>query len=423
MSTATKSASTRMATAFRSGRTRTRLGDLARFINGDAYKPSDWSTCGAPIIRIQNLNDASKPFNYWAGALSECVVVRAGDVLLAWSGTPGTSFGAHRWAGPDGVLNQHIFRVDLNTKLVDPDWFVFAVNEALHVLIAKAHGGVGLRHVNKGEVEQLELNLPPLKEQERIAAWLTAGMAEVEQARQAAQARLRASEALTESYRREVFGDVHPFTASPLIPTEPTRPGWRWCLLTNIARLATGHTPSRREPMWWGGDIQWLQLPDIRAVDGKRVFTTQEQTNALGIANSSSVLLPEGTVCMSRTASVGFVTIMGRAMATSQDFVNWICGPELDPEFLMQLLIACRKPIRALGSGATHHSIYFQTVESFAICVPPIADQHHIATELSERLVSAEQLTRAIQSELQAIESLPSSLVRQAFGATEDRHE
>jgi hypothetical protein len=56
---------------------------------------------------------------------------------------------------------------------------------------------------------------------------------------------------------------------------------------------------------------------------------TLESTNEQGIANSSARLLPEGTVVLSRTASVGFVTIMGRPMATSQDFVNWVCGPEL----------------------------------------------------------------------------------------------
>jgi type I restriction enzyme S subunit len=52
--------------------------------------------------------------------------------------------------------------------------------------------------------------------------------------------------------------------------------------------------------------------------------------------------LPAGTVCLSRTASVGFVTIMGRQMATSQDFVNWVCGPGLDPLLLFFLLVANR---------------------------------------------------------------------------------
>ncbi|MFO0493276.1 MAG: restriction endonuclease subunit S, partial [bacterium] len=132
----------------------------------------------------------------------------------------------------------------------------------------------------------LSIPLPPLAEQERIAGRLTEQLAAVERARGAAQSRLAAAESLPAAYLREVFGPVAPFSAAPLMPKEGTRPGWRWHLLTDIARLATGHTPSRREPTWWGGDIQWLQLPDIRAVDGRRVTKTIEQTNPLGIANS-----------------------------------------------------------------------------------------------------------------------------------------
>lgn len=127
------------------------------------------------------------------------------------------------------------------------------------------------------------------------------------------------------------------------------------------------------------------------------------------------MLLPEGTVCMSRTASVGFVTIMGCQMATSQDFVNWVCGPDLDPEFLMHLLIACRRAIRELGSGATHQSIYFQTVEAFCVCVPSIADQRRITADLSHRLAVGERLTETIRTELAAAEALPAALRREAF--------
>jgi len=108
-----------------------RIGELCRLVNGDAYRESDWSTTGVPIIRIQNLNDGSKPFNYWAGSLQDRVVVESGNVLLAWSGTPGTSFGVHLWKGTKGVLNQHIFRVDIESNDVLPDWLVIAVNHQL----------------------------------------------------------------------------------------------------------------------------------------------------------------------------------------------------------------------------------------------------------------------------------------------------
>lgn len=163
------------------------VGELCQLQNGSAFKPQDWSTSGVPIIRIQNLNDGTKPFNYWAGPLDDKVPVKSGDVLLAWSGTPGTSFGVHVWGRGPGVLNQHIFRVDFSTSAIIPEWFLYAVNHQLDFLISKAHGGVGLRHVRKAEVEALRIPLPSVEEQRRIVAKLNEQMAAVERARAAAE--------------------------------------------------------------------------------------------------------------------------------------------------------------------------------------------------------------------------------------------
>jgi hypothetical protein len=136
------------------------------------------------------------------------------------------------------------------------------------------------------------------------------------------------------------FDPILPEDFVPISAGAPRRsapPRWNWHLLTRLARLESGHTPSRNHPEWWGGDIPWISLPDIRELDGRTTQQTRERTNQLGVANSAARVLPVGTVVMSRTASIGYVTIMARPMATSQDFVNWVCGPELVPEFLAYL--------------------------------------------------------------------------------------
>jgi len=181
------------------------LGKLCRLVNGKAFTPSDWTESGLPIIRIQNLNDVTKSFNYWAGSPERQVMVNSGDVLLGWSGTPGTSFGAHVWDREPGVLNQHIFRVDLDGTRIAKEWAVPAINHQLEFLIGKAHGGVGLRHVKKAEVESLLIPLPSLTEQKRIAGILKEQLATVDRARAAAETQLNAAKALPAAYLREVF--------------------------------------------------------------------------------------------------------------------------------------------------------------------------------------------------------------------------
>ena len=156
------------------------IGILCTLINGRAFKPAEWSKNGLPIIRIQNLNNSLAEFNYFDGKLDDKHLVKKGDLLFAWSGTPGTSFGAHIWNNSDGALNQHIFKVELNEKYVNKKYLKYAINYKLEELISKAHGGVGLRHVTKGKFEQTEIPLPPLAEQKEIADRLDNLLAQVE---------------------------------------------------------------------------------------------------------------------------------------------------------------------------------------------------------------------------------------------------
>ena len=148
------------------------IGWLCKLVNGRAFKPSDWSNEGLPIIRIQNLNNASASFNYYKGNFDKRFAVKNGDLLFAWSGTPGTSFGAHIWQGGDAILNQHIFNISFDESSIDKEFFRLAINQKLQQLIDIAHGGVGLRHVTKGMFERTEIALPPVTEQRRIVAKL-----------------------------------------------------------------------------------------------------------------------------------------------------------------------------------------------------------------------------------------------------------
>jgi hypothetical protein len=78
-----------------------RISELCILQNGKAFKPTDWEQEGLPIVRIQNLNDNTAPYNYYRGAIGDNHHLFGGELLFAWSGTPGTSFGAHIWNGGD----------------------------------------------------------------------------------------------------------------------------------------------------------------------------------------------------------------------------------------------------------------------------------------------------------------------------------
>jgi len=145
-----------------------RVGSLSNLINGKAFKPSDWTTEGLPIVRIQNLNTPTSPFNRYDGEVDEAFHLHGGELLFAWSGTPGTSFGAHIWYGGEALLNQHIFKMEFSEENIDKNYFRLALNQRVLELIGLAHGSAGLQHVTRGVFEATLIPIPPLFEQARI---------------------------------------------------------------------------------------------------------------------------------------------------------------------------------------------------------------------------------------------------------------
>ena len=141
-----------------------------------------------------------------------------------------------------------------------------------------------------------------------------------------------------------------PLVAQRQVPVNAFK-GWKWVRLTDVARLESGHTPSRREPDYWNGSIEWLSLKDIKGLDGKYISETSDHPTENGINNSSARVLPKGTVALCRTASVGKAIILGCDMATSQDFVNWVCGPDLLPEYLYYVFLSSKGEFNRLQQG------------------------------------------------------------------------
>jgi type I restriction enzyme S subunit len=183
------------------------------------------------------------------------------------------------------------------------------------------------------------------------------------------------------------------------MPETPPREGWQWRLLTELARLESGHTPSRKHPEYWDGDIPWIGIRDATGNHGRTLHDTEQHVTQQGIDNSSARLLPTNTVCLSRTASIGYVVVMGRPMATSQDFVNWVCNSELlDFRYLKYALLAERTSYSRFAHGTTHQTIYFPEVKAFHICVPSRVKQTVIADVLSALDDKIEQNRRTAQT-------------------------
>jgi type I restriction enzyme S subunit len=173
---------------------------------------------------------------------------------------------------------------------------------------------------------------------------------------------------------------------------------WDLVTLTKVAKLESGHTPSRDKPDYWNGEIPWLSLADTAALEALEVDQTSECVTAKGIANSSARVLPKDTVVFSRTATVGKASRMKRPMATSQDFANWVCGPTLVPAYLVQVFRHMEREWDRLQEGSTHQTIYMPVFKKLQILLPPTTEQQKIADvgEAFDMRIAKERETRKV---------------------------
>lgn len=159
---------------------------------------------------------------------------------------------------------------------------------------------------------------------------------------------------------------------------------WDCVPVVSVARLESGHTPSRRESSYWDGKIAWVSLHDTDSLDGRTITDTALTITEKGLENSSARLLPEGTVIFSRTATIGKCTVLGREMCTSQDYANYICGPLLNNDFLVYLFRSMTRRWQSFMAGSTHNTIYMPVFKALKIQLPPVQEQRAIAEALSD---------------------------------------
>jgi len=140
------------------------LGEVSEFINGYAFKPSNWENDGLKIIRIQNLTDQDKVFNRTTKVVPEKYIVHKGDLLISWSAT----LGIFEWkSDEDALLNQHIFKAVLDSNVIEKKYFMYVLKFTIAKMSQFTHGST-MKHIVRGDFLKHKIPLPSLEEQKRI---------------------------------------------------------------------------------------------------------------------------------------------------------------------------------------------------------------------------------------------------------------
>ncbi|WP_313324831.1 restriction endonuclease subunit S [Sphingobium yanoikuyae] len=331
-----------------------------------------------------------------------------GDIIYnkMWTSKGAFAVVSKETAGLFGTSEYPTFepRSDVSARFLR---YAFQQSRFWHLAEAWTNGTTERARLSPRDFLKLPLPLPSLAEQRAIAEVLATVEEAIANVAALIAALVDAKHAtMREILTRGIRRDRAPIKALPSrwvlgrvaegvthIPTD-----WDLVTLTKVAKLESGHTPSRDKAEYWNGEIPWLSLADTEALEALEVDQTSECVTAKGIANSSARVLPKDTVVFSRTATVGKASRMKRPMATSQDFANWVCGPTLVPAYLVQVFRHMEREWDRLQEGSTHQTIYMPVFKKLQILLPPTTEQQKIADvgEAFDIRIAKERETRKV---------------------------
>lgn len=311
-----------------------------------------------------------------------------------------------------GSTEYHVIRANSNTfgkflyyHTISPD---FRRDAKLNMI-----GSAGQQRTPADFIAAYQIGIPSLPEQKKISEILSAVDIVIEKNEVLLNKLIDLKNALMQQLFSKGIGHKE-FKPIPLWKIGKREVGqripvaWKLVKISGVAKLESGHTPSRSVPNYWNGNLGWISLADTGKLDYIRISDTEHKVTQEGINNSSARLLPKGTVVFSRTASIGHCSIMSEEMATSQDFANYICGNSLHNEYLYYYFMSMQDVWKKLASGSTHQTIYMPIFEDLEILLPPLNEQIKIA----EILKGVDNRITNINTKKQALCNLKKALMQ-----------
>lgn len=368
-----------------------KLGDIATYINGYAFKPQDWSDEGIPIIRIQDLTGNSYQANRYNGEYASKYEVNDGDVLISWS----ASLGVYIWHGEKAVLNQHIFKVVFDKERISKDFFVHQVGLILENAASDAHGAT-MKHLTKPVFDALPFYLPPYEKQCEIAEVLDKVTSLISLRKQ----QLAKLDELVKARFVEMFGDSVKNTMD-----------WEIKPLSELGELNRGVSKARprNSPELLGGPYPLIQTGEV--ANAKTYITSFNSTySEKGLAQSK--MWPKGTLCITIAANIAQTSILTFDACFPDSVVGFISRNMTNELFIHYWFSFFQKILDEQAPQVAQKNINLKILSELNVIVPPLSLQNRFAAFV-ERV---DQQKQTVQQSLEKLELMKKALMQEYFG-------
>ncbi|MED0686409.1 restriction endonuclease subunit S, partial [Anoxybacillus ayderensis] len=145
------------------------MKDNLEILTGYAFSSKNFNEEeGIPLIRIRDL-ETHNPVTLYKGDYDDKYIINKGDILVGMDG----EFNIVRWKGPKALLNQRVAKINSkNPDIISEDFIFYRLQGELRKIEALTPATT-VKHLSKKDIEDLNLLLPPLGEQSKIASILS----------------------------------------------------------------------------------------------------------------------------------------------------------------------------------------------------------------------------------------------------------
>ena len=369
------------------------VSDICKLQNGHSFKPHEWDVEGLPIIRIQNLN-GSENFNYYSGVIDDKWLVETGQLLFSWAGTKGVSFGPFIWEKDRGVLNQHIYKVYAESN-VDNDWLYLVLKWVTNQIEARAHGfKATLVHVQKKDIDNQIILVPPLPEQRKIAKILSTWDQAIATTERLIATSQQQKKALMQQLLTGKKRLVNPETGKAF------EGNWETVKFSQLAAITMGSSPKSDAYNETGEGLPLLQgNADIKfRRSAPRIYTNQ-------VTKECSI----GDILLSVRAPVGSVAKSDHKACIGRGIASVKAKESNSQEYLYQWLLAFEPKWERLSQGSTFEAVNSNDIKTVHISVPSLTEQQKIASVLT----AADQEIERLEAKLAHLKDEKKALMQQ----------
>ena len=375
-----------------------RLGDVATYINGYAFKPEDRGSEGLPIIRIQDLTGNAYDVGFYNGNYPERIEIKNGDVLISWS----ASLGVYIWNRGRALLNQHIFKVVFDKAEVNKQYFVYVVKYNLKEMETKAHGAT-MKHIIKKDFDNTRIPFPSLEEQAKIANILSKVANIIETRKQ----ELQKLDDLIKARFVEMFGNP-----------DINEKKWNEYKMEQLCEVGSSKRIYQNDQSLTG--IPFLRISDLvnRMDTGSKDCDLFIPEELFGKLKKQGLVPVRGDILLTARGTLGrCYIIQDEDEFYFQDgMITWLSkyDERITPLYISYLfeMPGFRKQIDSLQAGSTIAYLSISMTKKLNVMTPPIELQNQFADFVTQ----VDKSKVEIQKALNKTQMLFDSLMQEYFG-------